>query len=372
MKKVLAMLLSFMLLVSLALFAACDPQGGTDGGKIDGDYTEATEEEVTEAVTELDLNKLFGDTSAEDWKFGLSLNAEAEASLTMTVEEEVYTTTATGTATYAFLAQAGTEAAAGAVLPFDMKGEPFDMKGEGEAKANVEYKIPTYANTTTTGSVTSEESAAVEVQEGKIEASVKVYNDSEYVYLAPSATMDGGEEQTTREYVSISDILYGLGLGGASVMSADAGNGETQTAENPLAQGIAMLKQLGCKFAIDASEGLKIRITADKAAIDSIITMVLAEAQAPAEITAAAFAVTEDAAVEIYLSVDENGRFAGLAVNVSGGFTMPQEITEEPSDMVIEVSAEISLVFDDTVNVTLEGLNKEEYGIPAATVPSEN
>lgn len=372
MKKVLAMLLSFMLLVSLALFAACDPQGGTDGGKIDGDYTEATEEEVTEAVTELDLNKLFGDTSAEDWKFGLSLNAEAEASLTMTVEEEVYTTTATGTATYAFLAQAGTEAAAGAVLP-------FDMKGEGEAKANVEYKIPTYANanapvteSATTESATSEESAAVEVQEGKIEASVKVYNDSEYVYLAPSATMDGEEEQTTREYVSISDILYGLGLGGASVMSADAGNGETQTAENPLAQGIAMLKQLGCKFAIDASEGLKIRITADKAAIDSIITMALAEAQAPAEITAAAFAVTEDAAVEIYLSVDENGRFAGLAVNVNGGFTMPQKITEEPSDMVIEVSAKISLVFDDTVNVTLEGLNKEEYGIPAATVPSEN
>ena len=372
MRKVLAMLLSFILLVSLALFAACDPQGGTDGGKIDGDYTEATEEEVTEAVTELDLNKLFGDTSAEDWKFGLSLNAKAEASLTMTVEEEVYTTTATGTATYAFLAQAGTEAAAGAVLP-------FDMKGEGEAKANVEYKIPTYANanapvteSATTESVTSEESAAVEVQEGKIEASVKVYNDSEYVYLAPSATMDGEEEQTTHEYVSISDILYGLGLGGASVMSADAGNGETQTAENPLAQGIAMLKQLGCKFAIDASEGLKIRITADKAAIDSIITMVLAEAQAPAEITAAAFAVTEDTAVEIYLSVDENGRFAGLAVNVNGGFTMPQKITEEPSDMVIEVSAEISLVFDDTVNVTLEGLNKEEYGIPAATVPSEN
>ena len=372
MKKVLAMLLSFMLLVSLALFAACDPQGGTDGGKIDGDYTEATEEEVTEAVTELDLNKLFGDTSAEDWKFGLSLNAKAEASLTMTVEEEVYTTTATGTATYAFLAQAGTEAAAGAVLP-------FDMKGEGEAKANVEYKIPTYANanapvteSATTESATSEESAAVEVLEGEIEASVKVYNDSEYVYLAPSATIDGEEEETTHEYVSISDILYGLGMGGASVMSADAGNGETQTAENPLAQGIAMLKQLGCKFAIDASEGLKIRITADKAAIDSIITMVLAEAQAPAEITAAAFAVTEDAAVEIYLSVDENGRFAGLAVNVSGGFTMPQEITEEPSDMVIEVSAEISLVFDDTVNVTLEGLNKEEYGIPAATVPSEN
>ena len=372
MRKVLAMLLSFMLLVSLALFAACDPQGGTDGGKIDGDYTEATEEEVTEAVTELDLNKLFGDTSAEDWKFGLSLNAEAEASLTMTVEEEVYTTTATGTATYAFLAQAGTEAAAGAVLP-------FDMKGEGEAKANVEYKIPTYANanapvteSATTESATSEESAAVEVQEGKIEASVKVYNDSEYVYLAPSATIDGEEEQTTHEYVSISDILYGLGMGGASVMSADAGNGETQTAENPLAQGIAMLKQLGCKFAIDASEGLKIRITADKAAIDNVITMVLAEAQAPAEITAAAFAVTEDTAVEIYLSVDENGRFAGLAVNVNGGFTMPQKITEEPSDMVIEVSAEISLVFDDTVNVTLEGLNKEEYGIPAATVPSEN
>lgn len=372
MKKVLAMLLSFMLLVSLALFAACDPQGGTDGGKIDGDYTEATEEEVTEAVTELDLNKLFGDTSAEDWKFGLSLNAEAEASLTMTVEEEVYTTTATGTATYAFLAQAGTEAAAGAVLP-------FDMKGEGEAKANVEYKIPTYANanapvteSATTESATSEESAAVEVQEGKIEASVKVYNDSEYVYLAPSATMDGEEEQTTHEYVSISDILYGLGMGGASVMSADAGNGETQTAENPLAQGIAMLKQLGCKFAIDASEGLKIRITADKAAIDNVITMVLAEAQAPAEITAAAFAVTEDTAVEIYLSVDENGRFAGLAVNVNGGFTMPQKITEEPSDMVIEVSAEISLVFDDTVNVTLEGLNKEEYGIPAAPVPGEN
>lgn len=372
MRKVLAMLLSFMLLVSLALFAACDPQGGTDGGKIDGDYTEATEEEVTEAVTELDLNKLFGDTSAEDWKFGLSLNAEADASLTMTVEEEVYTTTATGTATYAFLAQAGTEAAAGAVLP-------FDMKGEGEAKANVEYKIPTYANTNapvtesaTTESATSEESAAVEVLEGEIEASVKVYNDSEYVYLAPSATMDGGEEQTTHEYVSISDILYGLGLGGASVMSADAGNGETQTAENPLAQGIAMLKQLGCKFAIDASEGLKIRITADKAAIDNVITMVLAEAQAPAEITAAAFAVTEDAAVEIYLSVDENGRFAGLAVNVNGGFTMPQKITEEPSDMVVEVSAEISLVFDDTVNVTLEGLNKEEYGIPAAPVPGEN
>lgn len=372
MRKVLAMLLSFMLLVSLALFAACDPQGGTDGGKIDGNYTEATEEEVTEAVTELDLNKLFGDTSAEDWKFGLSLNAKAKASLTMTVEEEVYTTTATGTATYAFLAQAGTEAAAGAVLP-------FDMKGEGEAKANVEYKIPTYANanapvteSATTESATSEESAAVEVQEGKIEASVKVYNDSEYVYLAPSATIDGEEEQTTHEYVSISDILYGLGLGGASVMSADVGNGETQTAENPLAQGIAMLKQLGCKFAIDASEGLKIRITADKAAIDSIITMVLAEAQAPAEITAAAFAVTEDAAVKIYLSVDENGRFAGLAVNVNGGFTMPQKITEEPSDMVVEVSAEISLVFDDTVNVTLEGLNKEEYGIPAATVPSEN
>lgn len=129
MRKVLAMLLSFMLLVSLALFAACDPQGGTDGGKIDGNYTEATEEEVTEAVTELDLNKLFGDTSAEDWKFGLSLNAKAEASLTMTVEEEVYTTTATGTATYAFLAQAGTEAAAGAVAALRHEGRG---RSEGE------------------------------------------------------------------------------------------------------------------------------------------------------------------------------------------------------------------------------------------------
>lgn len=358
-KRLLAVILSLMLLGSFALFAACETTGGdTNGGKIEGDYTEATDEELNEAVASIDFTKLFGDTSAEDWKFGLSLNAKADLEESMDVDGSTYTGTANATVKYDFTAEKGTDAAF-----------PFELKGAGEGEGKITDYI---ADEEASGESTEE----LSLRKVEYTASAKAYNDSDYFYLDPAVTIDGEKQESiSATRFAISDILYELGLGGSidavlpdedgtimtglSAMSALPGTG-SDSAENPLPQVIAMLKQFGCKFGIDTSDGVKIRVTADKAAIENILNMALA-GQLPSSVTAASFAISEDAMIEVYAAVAADGMFSGIAVNANLGATIPQAVTGAPFAITVNANVELSLVYDGDLTVSLEGLNPDDY-----------
>ena len=78
--------MSTALFCSFALFTACSDKRGNGGGKLDGDFsTEATDEEVAEALTKfqnaVEGNTIVGDTEADDWSFGFESDADISFSM---------------------------------------------------------------------------------------------------------------------------------------------------------------------------------------------------------------------------------------------------------------------------------------------------
>lgn len=99
MKRFIAVAASAVLALGAFTFAACSPVDGEiseqpDGFKDYADVDMSSEEQKQEFVQEisqkLDVNKMFGNISAEDWAFGLSgkFKISSEANVTLTVSEE--------------------------------------------------------------------------------------------------------------------------------------------------------------------------------------------------------------------------------------------------------------------------------------------
>lgn len=88
MKKFFASVLCLGMIASSALlFAGC----GTDI-YVDGDFSEeATAEEVRAVLTEVEAGDVFGDTSAEDWSFGLNILSDMKVKMDLSVGENVLT-----------------------------------------------------------------------------------------------------------------------------------------------------------------------------------------------------------------------------------------------------------------------------------------
>lgn len=295
MKKFLAMLLSLVLCCSFGLFAACDDSANDGTGSISGNYTEATDADYKAFMTAVsDEEKLF---PGFDEEFGISADANADISATI---------------------------------------------GSGEQAINISAKISelSMALSVKSGTAGAEDDVAMNVS---IDASAKVpevpsmdipaidggikgniYADETNFYLDATVGEDTMKGKISAD--ALGDLLGSI-LGSSSanpgvmsVMSA----GPEDSAQTPAIDDADVkefkeqLAEMGVKFEVDMSKGIKARFTASADALETLIAQIMGT---PSEAAELPFSFTT-ANVVLTLEISEDGALAAVAVSADVALSM--------------------------------------------------
>lgn len=295
MKKFLAMLLSLVLCCSFGLLAACDDSANDGTGSISGNYTEATDADYKAFMTAVsDEEKLF---PGFDEEFGISADANADISATI---------------------------------------------GSGEQAINISAKISelSMALSVKSGTAGAEDDVAMNVS---IDASAKVpevpsmdipaidggikgniYADETNFYLDATVGEDTMKGKISAD--ALGDLL-GSVLGSSSanpgvmsVMSA----GPEDSAQTPAIDDADVkefkeqLAEMGVKFEVDMSKGIKARFTASADALETLIAQIMGTTSEAAELP---FSFTT-ANVVLTLEISEDGALAAVAVSADVALSM--------------------------------------------------
>lgn len=295
MKKFLAMLLSLVLCCSFGLLAACDDSANDGTGSISGNYTEATDADYKAFMTAVsDEEKLF---PGFDEEFGISADANADISATI---------------------------------------------GSGEQAINISAKISklSMALSVKSGTAGAEDDVAMNVS---IDASAKVpevpsmdipaidggikgniYADETNFYLDATVGEDTMKGKISAD--ALGDLLGSI-LGSSSanpgvmsVMSA----GPEDSAQTPAIDDADVkefkeqLAEMGVKFEVDMSKGIKARFTASADALETLIAQIMGT---PSEAAELPFSFTT-ANVVLTLEISEDGALAAVAVSADVALSM--------------------------------------------------
>lgn len=295
MKKFLAMLLSLVLCCSFGLLAACDDSANDGTGSISGNYTEATDADYKAFMTAVsDEEKLF---PGFDEEFGISADANADISATI---------------------------------------------GSGEQAINISAKISelSMALSVKSGTAGAEDDVAMNVS---IDASAKVpevpsmdipaidggikgniYADETNFYLDATVGEDTMKGKISADALG---VLLGSILGSSSanpgvmsVMSA----GPEDSAQTPAIDDADVkefkeqLAEMGVKFEVDMSKGIKARFTASADALEMLIAQIMGT---PSEAAELPFSFTT-ANVVLTLEISEDGALAAVAVSADVALSM--------------------------------------------------
>lgn len=295
MKKFLAMLLSLVLCCSFGLLAACDNSANDGTGSISGNYTEATDADYKAFMTAVsDEEKLF---PGFDEEFGISADANADISATI---------------------------------------------GSGEQAINISAKISelSMALSVKSGTAGAEDDVAMNVS---IDASAKVpevpsmdipaidggikgniYADETNFYLDATVGEDTMKGKISAD--ALGDLLGSI-LGSSSanpgvmsVMSA----GPEDSAQTPAIDDADVkefkeqLAEMGVKFEVDMSKGIKARFTASADALETLIAQIMGT---PSEAAELPFSFTT-ANVVLTLEISEDGALAAVAVSADVALSM--------------------------------------------------
>lgn len=294
MKKIIAVSLSAMLAVSLFAFTACN--GKDELGVVEGNYKEATAEEIKSALEGVDADKLFGDTSADDYNFGIQLTAQTNAEISIGDSYSVKE-----------------NASANAQLALSLSEDNICLLGSGSASLQSEMK--------STGMTVS------------MNYNADAYVDNDYVYV--SATV----QQTTQKIKINIEELINYVLDGGDSFLPDEGGAEDGSGEYPdvdfgnmsFDEYLETLEQLHVKTYLDTSKGLKVKISFTEESVTALIDLILAEITAEegenseyAETVTAVFETLEFSEMQLdyYLALDEDGTFSEYAIDMNIAFTL--------------------------------------------------
>lgn len=348
MKKILAVVLSLLLVCTFGFMVGCDKPSDSESDDITkseidavtkGDYKEPTDAELEQALTSISIDNLFGDMTKEDWKFGLEVKADVSGSAIN--GEETYE--ADGSVEYKVsIAKAATG---------------LDIKGAGAA--NLTLKYPMSVSSAPEG----EENTATAVQTVQSVLQANIYNDSEMVYLGASKKDGDAEAEELKikiSYEAIGAMLQEI-IGGFDQNTQPYAEAGTETGFD---QVLATMKQLGIKVLMDNSDGIKIKISADKNALNNILLMVLqlvGDSELPmagdaSQTPQLPVSISDQSKVEIYFVVDKDGKFVAFASKAELGAT----VTVEDQTGQINAKASISVLSKD-ITVSLEGLIADDY-----------
>ncbi|MDE5896310.1 MAG: hypothetical protein K2H43_00685, partial [Clostridia bacterium] len=162
MKKKVVALAGVLLAGTIVAMAGCSSSGSGSSGKISGNYKEADDETVAEALSNIDVENAFVDTSAKNWKYGLQLGGNVDITINASGNDGSSGKIAIkGSGDYKISLQKKTSA---------LSGESMTVAGEGNMDGSF--------NVSGTG-----------MQAMKASLKAKAYNDIESVYASVSGTI---------------------------------------------------------------------------------------------------------------------------------------------------------------------------------------
>lgn len=273
MKKLITVAASAALVISMAGLTAC---AGSEG-VIKGNYKEPTSEEFTNAVGTIDSNKMFGDTTAEDYKLGLEFATKFNADISLGSLMSLNGTTEAG---YKFT--------------MDKKG---NYLGSGSFSMNAEAKSETATGTSN----------------DKSKVSAKIYNDSAYVYASATGIEENKE---TKVKLDINKLIESIGVMSYAEISNDTitegGNTETEITPEAPELSLEMLKELKINVGLDSSDGVKLKLSVTQDTVWTLLTEELGEET----VTVVKEAVTFNAfTFDAYLAIDKDGLFTQASLD---------------------------------------------------------
>lgn len=350
MKKFIAAVTGTLLLGTFAISACTGgtPNKGEGGdepnGEIKGSYVEITGGELTEKLNGLTSEELFGDTSSKDWKFGFEFTADVE------IDADV--NAAQGERAEQFLK-----------LNFNEESKLKAMFAATEkqtALGGLTMKVQN--NNRLNGKLGKTELLGIE-EDIEFNYSINVHADDENIYFQIPDMSDlplpfeiaEGKFKAPVEYVLsfVSDLL--------PVAMTHAAEGDAQAVDD-------LLGDYKLKAYADESDGLKIKISADKqslyAALEEIVGISAERAQG--------FATFNDFAIDLYFETDRNGKFerAGFVADIDCDLTAKAgDLGEDVPALSgpIKVQADIVIrKFSDEIILPTEEELKEYIDITAS------
>lgn len=294
-KKFLAMLLSLVLCCSFGLLAACDDSANDGTGSISGNYTEATDADYKAFMTAVsDEEKLF---PGFDEEFGISADANANISATIGSGEQAINISAK-------ISELSMELS----VKSDTAGAEDDVAMNVSIDASA--KVP---------EVPSMDIPAID---GGIKGNI--YADETNFYLDATVGEDTMKGKISAD--ALGDLLGSI-LGSSSanpgvmsVMSA----GPEDSAQTPAIDDADVkefkeqLAEMGVKFEVDMSKGIKARFTASADALETLIAQIMGT---PSEAAELPFSFTT-ANVVLTLEISEDGALAAVAVSADVALSM--------------------------------------------------
>lgn len=310
MKKILAISASAVMAFSLLAFTACDKN--TDKGLEDLTYTDVDlsseqkkEEFLEEVSTNIDFSKIFGDTTAEGYTFGLAadLNLGAKVSvtakgfgengadLTVSADVEVGESLKIKTSAESTLLSSTSTVKYSTSIPNDV----YDLLGE------IGAPVETLKTVLPSGNYTLSE-----------------YMDGEYVYIdCPKNIIELLPEGTLPESGKIKLPLGGYEddyeqdfvVSGYAVVDDDYDYEEDYEVD-VVGNMLALLESCNVKISVSKENGYALKLTADK---DAVINVIVATTPLTKE-ALGEIATFNTCALSLYFGVDENGVFKGATV----------------------------------------------------------
>jgi len=289
--KVILGLTALVTAFSVCSLTACG--NNTETGAIAGNYQEATSEDMTTALSKIESDKMAGDPTAADYKFGVELASELKANIDL-----------------------------GSYGSFNMQ-------------FNEGYKCLTTKDTVTGAGSSSMKLDMTTTENNqpkttKYDASLNLYNDAEYMYL--DVTADNHNEDTTDDVAvnckfNYMDLVeYIASLGGISGMpdmpAALADEAPTTPAapttpdlpsQLPDVDALTMLNTLGVKSYVDTKDGVKLKFSATEDTVWNILAL-------SGEVEASAIVVLKQAVtfnsfkLDAYFAIDKAGLFSAASV----------------------------------------------------------
>lgn len=340
MKKTVSLLIALLMSLTLVLFVGCGE--GKTSGVIKGNYKEATAEELQTAIAAIDEEKLFGDMSAADWALGVNLSESFAVNGKMGTEE-------------VSLSSDGSYQ-----ISVAKKGTAFDIAGKGDF--SLEMNVPALMPGMTAG-------------ESKM--NMTVYNDMNNMYIAAK---ENGAKDEMKLKVDFDKIG---GIGGMAAEEELPGGMVPVPGGIDLAQVLAMAKELGVKVEMDNANGLKLKVSADDAALNKIVEMIMGEigGNNPEEELLAA---EDDATVkspvtfsksllEVYVHIDADGKLVAASINMDINFALDMTglMAAAPapsSEMNMSVKGALRFEVNNKTVVLPEGIATDNTYIDISTM----
>lgn len=326
MKKKLTALASVLLAGSLVSLAACGK--GSDFA-VDGKFeNEATPQETNAAISAIDYSKAFGDVSADDWSFGLSVSSSFEASA------EIKSAEAEGSFEYSETLEYGVKLSKNAQSPAG-----FSLAGHGNASMAVKGTAK----------------AAEETRNVDVSAEGEVYNDDTAIYLSyalnnfKESNIPVPDEYASGKYKIIMSEIWETVSG---YLPSDALAVASEASGTDMSEYLTILYTAFTPY-IDSSDGLKIKLSLKEEFLN------LALMKAATQDGLGAVSVSKSV-LDIYLVIGADGLFRQFSTDADldwsieniGSFKVKGGIAVK-ADLNVSVSVPSETLAADTNYVVL-------------------